>query len=339
MEKVIFSIIIPVRDISDYLISETLPALKCQTFNSFEVIILPDRRSKKTRDLIKTYPWLRIRSTPTVTLPAGKRNQGYRVSKGDILVFVDDDAYPPKDWLAQARRLFLKKKIDAMCGPGILPLQAKFSEKVFDQVLQTTIGSGLYTYRFTEENARYVDDYPTMNFFIKRNLFKKVGGFRERYWPGEDSKLCNEITHAAKEPILYSPRLVIFHHRKKNLFEFLKQHARYGFHRGVFFIQGDKNSQKIIYLIPALLVVYLILLAMLVFFKSSGNIQTYLFIPLYAYFLANLYIFFKSFFITDNLIIPFGTVLTTVLMHIAYGISFSYGLIKEILEKSHDKKS
>ena len=339
MGRVMFSIIIPVRDISDYLISETLPALERQTFDSFEVIILSDHRLKKTRELTKTYPWLRIRSTQTVILPSEKRNRGYRISKGDILVFMDDDAYPPKDWLSQAHRLFSRKKIDAMCGPGVLPLQAKFSEKVFDQVLQTTIGSGLYTYRFTEESARYVDDYPTMNFFIKRKLFKKIGGFREHYWPGEDSKLCNEITYIAKESILYSPRLVVFHHRKKNLVEFLKQHARYGFHRGVFFIQGDENSQKIIYLIPTLLVVYLILFTMIVFFKSSGNIQTYLLIPLYTYLLANIYIFFKSFFITDNLIIPFGTVLTMVLMHITYGISFSYGFTKGILEKNHDKKS
>ena len=49
-------------------------------------------------------------------------------------------------------------------------------------------------HRFTPLKKRFVIDYPSMNFFIRKTTFEKVGGFNSDYWPGEDSKLAMTLS-------------------------------------------------------------------------------------------------------------------------------------------------
>ncbi len=86
---------------------------------------------------------------------------------------------------------------------------------------------------------------------------------------------------------MYSPKIVVCHHRKDKLRDFLLQHGRYGFQRGSFFAKGDKNSRKIIYAIPSFFLVYLIFLFLSVLFTKSLLLS----LPLIIY-LVSLVIFF-----------------------------------------------
>ena len=70
-----------------------------------------------------------------------------------------------------------------------------FSEKIFDSILTSKFGSGSFTYRFQKEKTRCVDDYPLMNFIIRKDMYEKFGGLLD-YWPGEDSKLCEKIINS-----------------------------------------------------------------------------------------------------------------------------------------------
>jgi cellulose synthase/poly-beta-1,6-N-acetylglucosamine synthase-like glycosyltransferase len=252
-----FSVVIPLQQLSYVLLFENLPALNNQTYKKFEVIVLPNEHSQYDISLLKKYKWVRIIPTGNSTKPAEKRNIGAKQAKGNIVMFLDDDAYPRDDCIEQASNLFTGK-IVAVCGPGILPPHASLWEKVFDEVLKSWVGSGGYTYRFTRRKKRYVDDYPSMNFSIDKNIFLQLGGFKGNYWPGEDSKLCEDVVYKERKKILYHPRVVVFHHRRKDLASYVRQHANYGFHRGAFFAHGDKNSRRISYLIPTFFIFYLL---------------------------------------------------------------------------------
>lgn len=325
MQKNTFvSVIIPVKQLSYYLLFETLPAFEKQTYGNFEVLVIPDEHSPYDLSLLKQYTWLRIiPSGKRKQNPAVKRNLGVQKSKGSIIAFVDDDAYPEKNWLDNALRLRGGRSI---CGPGILPHDINTWEKIFDSILTSWFGSGHYTYRFQKEQERFVDDYPSMNFFIEKKLFLKIGGFKKSYWPGEDSKLCESIVYGQKEKILYTPEVVVFHHRKNSLMEFLKQHCRYGFHRGLFFAHGDRNSKKIMYILPSLFLIYITILP--VFFFIAPNILYVFSIPLYGYLACLLFFFFQTYVRTRSFIITIISPFILFLTHTVYGFQFINGFIK-----------
>ena len=91
MKPIKFSIIIPFKKSSSYLL-ECLDKIGKQSYRNFEVILLPDQKEK--------FPSSKLRVIPTGQIgPAEKRDVGAEKSTGDILAFIDDDAYPDKDWL------------------------------------------------------------------------------------------------------------------------------------------------------------------------------------------------------------------------------------------------
>lgn len=342
----LISIIIPVIEHTYYLIFENLPAMDTQTFKSFEVILLPCEHGQYDLTLLKQYKWLRIIPTgKDITRPALKRDIGAKAAKGKILAFIDDDAYPAPAWLEQAAKFFKNKRLTAVCGPGILPEKTNIWEKIFDSVLKTWIGAGGYRYRFVPGKKRYVTDFPSMNFFIKKDVFLKLGGFNSDYWPGEDSKLCNDIIEKEKGKIVYSPQVVVHHHRRNNLKGYLKQHGNYGFHRGAFFAHGDKNSRDVAYLIPTFFVIYIIALILylilaLIFHLLTSWLTLLVIFPFLIYCLFIMYLLLKSFVDTKNILIGLGAPVTLVLTHIIYGTQFIKGFNRGLDKTAniYDKK-
>ncbi|OGK18278.1 hypothetical protein A3G67_03215 [Candidatus Roizmanbacteria bacterium RIFCSPLOWO2_12_FULL_40_12] len=336
MAKNLFvSVVVPVKALSYYLLHENLPELFRQTYKNYEVLVLPNNPSLYDITLLKRYKKLRIIPTGKITRPAQKRDIGVKESKGKIIAFLDDDAYPDPHWLENAAKSFKGKKTLAVCGPGAIPKEVNLWEKIFDEVLKTWIGSGGFTYRFTPGKKRYVDDYPSMNFIILKKTFLKLGGFNSDYWPGEDSKLCNDLIVKEKGRILYDPSILVYHHRRNKLKGFLKQHANYGFHRGAFFAHGDKNSRDVAYLAPTFFILYLIALVLYYFAISLlklPNSKVFLlpFAPAVAYGLLMSHLFVKSIFNTRNPIIGLGAMGVLILTHVTYGIMFIKGYRKGI---------
>lgn len=324
------SIIIPVKEISDYLRNENLPAFLAQTYTNFEVLVLPNKPTEEDERLLKQYPWLKIIPTYKVTRPAEKRDIGAKNAKGSILAFIDDDAYPASNWLEKAMRYFNSQKTEVICGPGIIPPKSNVWEKTFDEILKSPTGSGGYQYRFAKGSPRFVDDYPSMNFLIQKNIFEKLGGFNSEYWPGEDSKLCEDLIYKFKGRIYYNPDIVVYHHRRNTLKGYLKQHANYGFHRGAFFAHGDKNSRRLSYLIPSFFVLYLAILLPALSLSTNYVLLT---TPLALYLLLCLFLIAQSFIKTKNILLSFLTVPVLFLTHVVYGTMFIKGFIKGATHK------
>lgn len=319
------SVVIPVRQLSYYLLYENLPEMAKQTYKKFEVIVLPNEHGQYDLTLLKQYKWLRIIPTGKITRPAQKRDIGVKNAKGEIIAFIDDDAYPDPDWITDAVSFFMTKKVAVVCGPGVLPARTNTWEKIFDEVLKSRIGSGGYAYRFTARHERYVDDYPSMNFFIRKKLFQKLGGFNSDYWPGEDSKLCNDVTVKEKGKIYYHPDVLVYHHRRTGFKGYLKQHASYGFHRGAFFAHGDQNSRNLAYLAPTLFVLYIIMLP--VIYLLVGPIAL---LPLGLYGILLIYLVLRSFANTLSPRVALGSALVLVSTHLVYGVNFIKGFLRGI---------
>ncbi|MFA9288563.1 MAG: glycosyltransferase family 2 protein [Weeksellaceae bacterium] len=317
MKSYFFTIVIPVREINEYLLHETLPSLTNLNYKDFETIIVPDTVSAYDEELTNTYSWLRI--IPAEGPPGIKRDIGASYAKGEILSFVDDDVILPPDWLTNAANIFAKYNPKILCGPGILPPFASTLEHIFDTALSSPVGSGGYTYRFTKQSSRMVEDFPAMNLMIQKSIFDEVGGFQTPVWPGEDSKLLHRLYLLTKERSLYHPDVWIYHHRKATIKGYIAQHIRYGTMRGTFAFENDENSQRLIYYLPAAFVMYLSVLLLVNLFSQP---ILWLYIPLWLYCIMLNLAYLHLIWIKRPFIAALGAIVVIPLTHILYGVFF-----------------
>lgn len=181
-------------------------------------------------------------------------------------------------------------------------------------------------------------DFPSCNFLIKKDLFFAVGGFDKPFWPGEDTFLCLKVLKAGKT-MVYSPKVLVFHHRRSLFKGHLNQIRSYALHRGYFAKKYPKTSLQIEYFVPSVFVVGLLI----------GGF-TSLFFPL----VKDVYIFILTLYLilvfASSLILTFGakenyinrvkllllTISGIIATHIFYGLYFIKGLlVKKMPEEIH----
>ena len=315
-----FSIIIAVRAINEYL-RENIEKLTSLQYDNFEVIIILDQQEEFD---FKGDSRFKILVSGPVG-PGEKRNIGAKKAIKDILVFLDDDAYPAADWLFQASKVFDNPQVYALGGPAVTPLNAGFLERMSGRVLESRLASGFTIYRHIPMPERLIDDYPTVNLFVRRSAFSAVGGFPLEFWPGEDTKLCLDLINKYGRKFLYHPLPVVFHHRR-NLFKpHLKQISRYGQHRGQFARIFPQTSRIPQYFAPSLFVAGLVFGPLVGFiFPPLNNlyfaaIYSYLFLTILE--MVNVYIKDRS--LRASFYVAAGIFLT----HVVYGINFITGFI------------
>lgn len=328
----LISVIVPVKQINNYLRREIIPALKGQTFKHFELIIVPDKKPKKE----KLPTFVRLVPSYPLTGPADKRDSGVKKARGEILAFLDDDAYPEKNWLRNAVPYFKNPQIAGVCGPGITPPKNNLKQKVSGFVWQTWLGAGGNTYRCKPAEKREVDDYPTFNLIIRKRDFEKVGGFDSQFWPGEDTKLCHDLVYKLKKKIIYDPKILVFHHRRPIFIPHLKQIARFGLHRGFFTKILPKTSLRIGYFIPLFFVIWLFSVPILKFLSPF-----YLPPLLFLLYLLSLLVYLLLILITTfNLLTEekdwkaaFLLIPAIISTHLVYGVMFAKGLLVRKLKR------
>lgn len=245
-----------------WMLDECLKGIANQSYRNFEVIVLPDERPDSLEDLDKLDILDRLRVIPTGKVrPAEKRNLGIREAKGDIVAFIDDDAYPDAHWLEYAIKYFGEESVGGVGGPGVTPPDDRYLARVGGRVYDNVLVSGNYRYRYKAGGVRRdVDDYPSCNLFVRKSLLDSFGAYRTDFWPGEDTLLCKDIIDNGKR-IVYDPWVIVNHHRRAVFGPHLRQLGRYAFHRGYFCKRFPSNSLHLSYFIPSAFVLYLAVLA------------------------------------------------------------------------------
>lgn len=313
-KKPLFSIIIPLYVSTPYFFEAVEKCLKLD-YPNFEILIGVDKKAKisfndKRIKVLKT----RLKRTG----PAEKRDICILASDGEYIAFLDDDSYPDLHWLKYSLKLIKREKVNAVCGPGLTPPNDNFWQKVTGAVLASRFGSGPYYYRFVEAGTRYVDDYPAYNMIIKKDVLLKVGGFGTKFYGGEDTALCLKLIDAG-EKIYYSPKIKVYHHRRRFPFQYMKQVGNVGLHRGYFVKAYPKTSLRLSYFAPALSIVAVIVLALVSIFELHALLLLFL-VGLVSYLLVFIESLAKSGFLL-SLFVPIAVAIS----HFSYGIQFLKG--------------
>jgi glycogen synthase len=80
-------------------LQRTLEALRYQTYPDFEVVAVHGPCTDDTPAVLAEFPDARTAACPEVHL-SKSRNVGIHVAAGDVVAFIDDDAIPEPNWLA-----------------------------------------------------------------------------------------------------------------------------------------------------------------------------------------------------------------------------------------------
>jgi len=324
-KNLLFSIIIPVKDKNDYLIESIENCLNL-SYPYYEILIFPDNSFDYSHPKVKVIPTGAIG-------PAEKRDMAIKYASGDILAFLDDDAYPEKHWLGHASKYFNDEDNDiaAVCGPAVTPESDGFIQQLSSEIYSSFIASGNVVFRYKPVNKVFeVDDFPSVNFIIRKDYFKAAGGFGSKFWPGEDTKLCMEIIVMGKK-IIYDPKILVYHHRRGEFKKHLFQIFNYSVHRGYFVKKYQKNSARLLYFLPSVFVLFLLFGAGLSFLHISIFYSFVSIIALYLILLIiNSIIRFKD---NKNLFISLLLMPSIFLTHIFYGAGFLKGLFARELVK------
>lgn len=252
--KPLVSIIVIDYKKNNPLLIECLEAIGKQTYRNYEVILVTDHPVKLN------CPKLIKKSFGRYVGPAEKRDWGAKKARGEILAFIDDDAYPSRDWLKNLAKHFSDPQVAGVGGPGVTPAGVPWAEAASGWMSASPMGAGPYTYRFLPGKKHFVDDYPSMNLAVRRADFLAVGGYDSHYWPGEDTKLCLDLVSKLGKKIIYDPKVMVYHHRRPLWLPHLKQNGSFGLHRGFFARILPRTSLRLVYLGPPFMLLGLIYL-------------------------------------------------------------------------------
>jgi cellulose synthase/poly-beta-1,6-N-acetylglucosamine synthase-like glycosyltransferase len=255
---------------------------------------------------------------------------GVDMAEGEIVAFIDGDAYPDRDWLQNSLKYFDNPQVAAVGGPGLTPDSDNTMQKASGEILSSFLGAGPLSFRHSAKLARKCDDLPTVNLIVRRSTFKEMGGFNSAYWPGEDTKFCLDLVHGLGKDALYAPDVVVYHHRRLLFRPHLKQIAGYGLHRGYFAKKFPETSRRLLYFVPTIFVVWIPVASLIGYFDESLRLLSLF--PLLAYILligiGAMTVGFKR--RSLNLVGPVfvGAVAT----HVWYGAFFLRGLLSRKID-------
>jgi len=312
-----YSFVIPTKEINVY-IRDLIPKLLTLKRDDFEIIVYPDQATDEHWGKTK-----QIGSGPVD--PASKRNLALRDAEGEILIFIDDDAYPENDFLEVLEKDFTDRSVVAVGGPGMTPAESNFWQRVSGAIFLSHLSGGFpERYRPVGEK-KFVTDWPTVNLSIRKKTFSELGGFQCRYWPGEDTFLCHDFLVKKNLRVLYDPNLIVYHHRRESLKQHLKQISAYGLHRGFFVKKFTQTSLNWRYFMPSLLVLFII-------FGAIGSFFSRIIFNLYlfgwgVYFVALGNAFYDIHKHEKNFLIALAALYYIFLTHIFYGLRFIEGLL------------
>ena len=162
-------------------IGECLQAISKVRYPNFEVIVVDDGSKDNTATIAAQYDVTLIR-TPNHGL-SHARNVGWQTAKGEIVAYIDDDAYPDPDWLTYLAETFRKGDYAGVGGPNIPPPD----DGPIAACVANSPGGPVHVL-LTDTEAEHI---PGCNMAFLRSALEAVGGFDVQFRvAGDDVDIC-----------------------------------------------------------------------------------------------------------------------------------------------------
>ena len=217
MEKQV-SIVICTYNRAPFL-KRTLRSLSKLNYKNFEVIVVNGPSTDETDTILEKYIGkIKIAKNPYTNLSIS-RNMGIKLSAGDIVAFIDDDAIPDKEWLNDIVSYYIDDKIGGVGGKVFGPGDDHFQ---FEGGYVDFWGDAEVHYigaDYNDPNGKKFNMMLGTNCTFSKKALIDVGGFDEYYdYFHDESDLCLRVVQRGYK-ILNHPRAFIHH-------EYAKSHIR-----------------------------------------------------------------------------------------------------------------
>ena len=198
-------------------IRETLEGLQNLDYPDFEVIVVNDGSTDSTREIVSTYP-VRLINTQNRGLSQA-RNTGIKAATGEIVAFIDDDAYPDIHWLRFLALALMDEKYVGAGGPNLSPLNDGWKAEAIANA------PGPNPVLLSDRIAEHL---PGCNMAFRREALEAIDGFDPIFRvAGDDVDLCWRL-RGQGGVIGFAPTAMVWHHRRKSIQKYWKQQLGYG---------------------------------------------------------------------------------------------------------------
>ena len=202
---------------SDGVIEGCLEALRRQTINDFEVIVVNSSPEDRTREIVTTrFPEVRFLENTTRLLPHAARNRGVQVAGGSFLVFTDADCRGAPDWIERLLEAQTKGH-EVVCG-SIEPEGTSWFE----------LGIHLckYSFRLSALPGSPCSIAGTANACYSRKVWDAVGPFDGSRFAGDGLLSWRASRHGWKP--WFEPRAVVRHRFHPSVADFWRERLERG---------------------------------------------------------------------------------------------------------------
>jgi glycosyltransferase involved in cell wall biosynthesis len=210
----VISVIVPVRNSPDEL-RQCLDRLAASTYREFEVIVVDDASTDETGEIALEMGAVVLRLGNRVG-PAGARNRGARLARGEYLFFLDADVCAHPDTLQLVHDTFAGDGApDAVFGSYDTEPPAK---NVLSQY------KNLFHHFVHQDSREQATTFWSGCGAIRRSVFEKMGGFNnDRYLrPSiEDIELGMRL-HGSGHRIMLNKRIQVTHLKRWTLWSIIK---------------------------------------------------------------------------------------------------------------------
>jgi len=199
-------------------IRDCFEGLKRLAYPDYEVIVVDDGSTDATAAIAREYH-CRLIQTENRGLSSA-RNTGLGEATGEIVAYIDDDAYPDPHWLAYLAATFLSTSHAAVGGPNVAPP----GDGPIAECIARAPGGPVHVLL----SDREAEHLPGCNMAFRKARLEAIGGFDPQFrTAGDDVDICWRLEERGWT-LGFSAAAMVWHHRRNSVRTYWKQQIGYG---------------------------------------------------------------------------------------------------------------
>jgi GT2 family glycosyltransferase len=199
-------------------IRDTFSALQRLEYPGFEVILVDDGSKDLTAAIGREFG-ARVISTKNRGL-SDARNTGYEAATGEIIAYIDDDAYPDPHWLHYLAHRFSQANWAGVGGPNLAPS----GDGMIAECVANSPGGPVHVL-LSDTEAEHI---PGCDMAFRKTALQGIGGFDPRFrTAGDDVDVCWRLMEQGCR-IGFHAGAMVWHHRRNSVRTYWKQQRGYG---------------------------------------------------------------------------------------------------------------
>jgi len=199
----------------DSYLAECIESILRQNYSRFELIIVDNGSTDKSKVIIENYPQIRLISNLRNLGYGPANNQGIVEAKGEIIAFVNNDVVLNDDWLSNIVTSMLSSKHIGMCAGKTL---SYFEKDLIDNTGHLLFWDGLNRGRGRMQKDSGQFDSTNQAFFpsgsacvFRASVLREIGTFDEDFFLyGDDAEMGIRGRLAGWE-CAFEPKAVAYH--------------------------------------------------------------------------------------------------------------------------------